>query len=80
MQAHVNAGSVCVFTKSGFDWATLMPKIRSALEQLSVKATVIDTEAFMVGQHGISDFFALNSALAKKRAPRASWCSHARLH
>lgn len=71
MQAHVNAGVVRVFTKSGFDWADRVPKIRSALERLPVEAAVIDAEAVMVGEDGISDLFALHSALAKKRAPHA---------
>lgn len=71
MQAHVNAGIARVFTKSGFDWAERVPKIRSALERLPVEAAVIDAEAVMVGEDGISDFFALHSALAKKRAPHA---------
>ncbi|MFC3692574.1 ATP-dependent DNA ligase [Chenggangzhangella methanolivorans] len=71
MQAHVNAGAVRLFTKSGLDWADRAPKIRSALERLPVEAAVIDAEAVMVGEDGISDFFALHSALAKKRAPQA---------
>lgn len=70
-QAHVNAGAVRIYTKSGYDWAARMPKIRSALEALPVEAAVIDAEAVMVGEDGITDFFALHSALARKHATAA---------
>lgn len=71
MQAHINVGTVRLYKKSGFDWADPVPKISAVLKRLSVEAAVIDAEAVMVGEDGISDFFALHSALAKKRAPHA---------
>ncbi len=70
-QCHVNAGAVRIFTKSGFDWAARMPAIAAAIEALPVSSAVIDGEAVMVGADGVSDFFALHSALAKKSAPAA---------
>ena len=49
--------SARVYTKSGFDWADRMPAITAALERLPVDSAVIDAEAVMVGEDGISDFF-----------------------
>lgn len=71
MQAHVNAGAARIYTKSGYDWADRLQTIREALERLPVEAAVIDAEAVMIGTDGISDFFAIHSALAAKRAPDA---------
>ena len=70
-QCHVNGGQVRIFTKNGFDWAARMPAIVASLEQLPVSSAVIDGEAVMEGPDGITDFFALHTALANKSAPRA---------
>lgn len=70
-QTHVNAGAVRIFTKSGFDWAARMPGIVAALERLPCESAVIDGEAAMIGADGVTDFFALHSALAAKSAPNA---------
>jgi bifunctional non-homologous end joining protein LigD len=70
-QCHVNGGRVRIFTKSGFDYAPRMPAIAQALQSLRVDDAVIDGEACMEGADGITDFFALHAALAKKHAPHA---------
>jgi bifunctional non-homologous end joining protein LigD len=71
LQSHVSGGQVRLFTKGGFDWAARMPAIAQALQALQVDDAVIDGEAWMEGPDGISDFFALQAALAKKHAPAA---------
>jgi bifunctional non-homologous end joining protein LigD len=70
-QCHVSGGKVRIYTKGGFDWAARMPAIDAALQALQVDDAVIDGEACMEGSDGISDFFALHGALAKKSAPEA---------
>lgn len=42
-----------------------------ALAGLKVRSAVIDGEAIVVGEDGLSDFFTLHAALARKSAPRA---------
>jgi bifunctional non-homologous end joining protein LigD len=70
-QAHVNAGKVRIFTKSGFDWADRMPTIAAAIAALPCEDAVVDGEAVMVGEDGLTDFFVIHSALARKSAPKA---------
>ena len=48
-----------------------MQSIARALEGLKVRSAVIDGEAVVVGEDGLSDFFSLHAALARKDAPRA---------
>ena len=48
-----------------------MPSIARALGSLQVRSAVIDGEAIVIGEDGLSDFFALHAALARKSAPRA---------
>jgi bifunctional non-homologous end joining protein LigD len=70
-QCHVSAGKIRIYTKGGFDWAARMPAIVESLQALQVDDAIIDGEACMEGADGISDFFALHAALAKKHAPHA---------
>ncbi len=70
-QAHVGAGRVQIFTKSGFDWASRFPTIVAALERLPVEDAVIDGEACVVGDDGVTDFFALHKAASAGSAPAA---------
>jgi bifunctional non-homologous end joining protein LigD len=60
-----------VFTKRGLDWSARMPSIRAAIEGLRVTSAVIDGEAIMADDDGVSDFFALHTALAAGTAPSA---------
>jgi bifunctional non-homologous end joining protein LigD len=60
-----------LFTRRGLDWSARIPGIRSALEALRVRSAIIDGEAIMANEDGISDFFALHTALAAGNAPTA---------
>jgi bifunctional non-homologous end joining protein LigD len=55
----------------GLNWADRMPSIARALGGLKVRSAVIDGEAIVISEDGLSDFFALHAALARKSAPRA---------
>jgi hypothetical protein len=44
---------------------------RAPSSALKVRSAVIDGEAIVIGEDGLSDFFALHAALARKSAPRA---------
>ena len=64
-------GRAQIFTRRGHDWSARMPNIKAALERLKVKSAVIDGEVVMTDKDGVSDFFALHLALARKSAPHA---------
>jgi bifunctional non-homologous end joining protein LigD len=67
----IDAGEVSIFTRRGHDWAQRMPAITAALRELESRAAVIDGEAVMIDAGGVSDFFALHAALARRSAPAA---------
>ena len=47
---------------------------------MKVRSAVIDGEAIVVGEDGLSDFFSLHAALARKNAPRAVLVAFDLLH
>jgi ATP-dependent DNA ligase len=70
--ASIAGGRAKIYTRRGLDWSARMPTIKAALEALRVTSAVIDGEAIMAGEDGISDFFALHERLANGSAPTAS--------
>ncbi|SEE04872.1 bifunctional non-homologous end joining protein LigD [Rhizobiales bacterium GAS191] len=68
----IDRGRAQIFTRRGHDWSSRMPNIKAALERLKVKSAVIDGEVIMAGEDGVSDFFALHMALARRNAPAAT--------
>ena len=67
----IDQGAVSIYTRRGLNWVDRMPSIARALSALKVRSAVIDGEAIVVGEDGLSDFFTLHAALARKDAPRA---------
>ena len=67
----IDQGNVSIYTRRGLNWADRMPSIARALSALKVRSAVIDGEAIVIGEDGLSDFFTLHAALARKSAPRA---------
>jgi bifunctional non-homologous end joining protein LigD len=67
----IDHGAVSIYTRRGHNWATRMPSIARGLSALKVRSAVIDGEAIVVGEDGLSNFFTLHAALARKSAPRA---------
>jgi bifunctional non-homologous end joining protein LigD len=53
------------------DYTGRVPGIVEALEGLPCRSAVIDGEAVILGEDGVSDFFALHAALARRHAPAA---------
>jgi bifunctional non-homologous end joining protein LigD len=76
----VDRGAVRIFTRRGHDWAERMPGIVKVLEGLGVSSAVIDGESIMTNEDGVSDFFALHSALARRQAPHATFMAFDLLH
>jgi bifunctional non-homologous end joining protein LigD len=71
LQAHVTGQGVTLFTKTGHDWTDRLPGLVASLEALQVGSAILDGEAVMEDDSGISDFFALHAALARRSAPDA---------
>jgi len=71
VQAHVGARGVVLFTKAGHDWTARFPDLAASLEALQVGSAILDGEAVMEDESGVSDFFALHAALARRSAPEA---------
>ena len=76
----IDQGSISIYTRRGHNWADRMPSIARALSALKVRSAVIDGEAIVIGEDGLSDFFALHAALARKNAPRAMLVAFDLLH
>jgi bifunctional non-homologous end joining protein LigD len=76
----VDQGAVSIYTRRGLNWADRMPSIARALSALKVRSAVIDGEAIVIGEDGLSDFFTLHAALARRNAPRAMLVAFDLLH
>jgi bifunctional non-homologous end joining protein LigD len=68
----IDRGKVSIYTRRGHDWSARMPGIAQALANLKVRSAVIDGEAIMADHEGLSDFFALHAALARRHSPHAA--------
>jgi bifunctional non-homologous end joining protein LigD len=67
----IDRSDVKIYSRRGRDWAARVPNIAAALAALRLRSAVIDGEAIMTSEDGISDFFALHAALATGAAPHA---------
>ena len=76
----IDQGSISIYTRRGHNWADRFPSIARALSALKVRSAVIDGEAIQIGEDGLSDFFSLHAALARKHAPRALLVAFDLLH
>jgi bifunctional non-homologous end joining protein LigD len=76
----IDQGSISIYTRRGHNWADRFPSIARALSGLKVRSAVIDGEAIQIGEDGVSDFFSLHAALARKHAPRALLVAFDLLH
>src|SRR5262249_20051118 len=52
---------VRLITRGGYDWSKRYPVIHSAVSKLKVKSAVIDGEAVVCAENGVSDFKKLHS-------------------
>jgi len=71
MMAHVADGKVRLFTRSGLDWTRRFgSEIVEALASLDCGQAIIDGEAVVLGDDGVSSFSALQAALSANRTER----------
>lgn len=65
--AAVGGGKARLYTRNGKDWSERFPQIVEALEDLNVESALIDGEAAVLKESGLSDFSALQESLSKGR-------------
>lgn len=67
-QAHVDQGSVQLYTRSAQNWTRKYPTVARALEKLKVQNAVLDGEIVWIDENGRSDFQKLQNALKEKES------------
>ena len=66
VSAYIDNGQVTIRTRRGHDWTDRFPAIARALGELPIHSAVIDGEAVVTNEQGLSDFGALQAALGVK--------------
>ncbi len=67
LMAVIEDGRARLLTRRGLDWTDRFPGIAEALEQLPAKSAIVDGEAVVEDENGVSSFSALQDALAEHR-------------
>lgn len=60
--ARIDGHDVRLFTRNGHDWSAKMPRQVAALRTLGLDSAWLDGEMVVNGEHGVSDFQALQNA------------------
>ena len=63
--ARRDKGRIRMFTRNGYDFSAPFPKIAAAVESLPVRSCVVDGEAIVVDERGLSVFNALRFRLSR---------------
>jgi bifunctional non-homologous end joining protein LigD len=63
----IDGGRVRLMTRSGLDWTERFPGIAGALGALRAKSAIVDGEAVVEEENGVSSFSALQDALSDRR-------------
>ena len=59
----VEGGKARAFTRNGYDWSERYPHIVGAARAIPVRNAIIDGEAIVQNELGVSDFHALRSSM-----------------
>ena len=71
IQAHVSAGKVKLFTRSGLDWTPRFGEpLRRELLALKCKQAIIDGEMVVLSDKGVASFALLQADLSAGRSDR----------
>jgi bifunctional non-homologous end joining protein LigD len=62
---YLNGGTVRMLTRNALDWSPNFPAIVDAIAKLPVKVLIIDGEALILNDKGVSHFSSLQQAFAK---------------
>ena len=66
--AFVGNGRPRLLTRRGLDWTARFPSIAEALKELPVKSAILDGEAVIEDENGVSSFSALQNAFSDSKA------------
>jgi len=80
LQARITDGSVQLLTRKGLDWTARFPSIAKALKGLKIKAALIDGEAVVEDQRGVTSFLKLVDALESGRSDEMVFIAFDILH
>ena len=81
IQAHISAGKVKLFTRSGLDWTTRFGEpLRRELSGLNCKQAIIDGEIVVLSDNGVASFALLQGDLSASRNDRMHFYAFDLLH
>lgn len=68
LQARIADGKVQLLTRTGLDWTKRFPSLAKALAALKLETAIIDGEAVVEDEHGVSSFAKLVQSLEDERS------------
>ena len=81
IQAHISAGKVKLFTRSGLDWTPRFGEpLRRELSGLNCKQAIIDGEIVVLSDKGVASFALLQADLSASRTDRMNFYAFDLLH
>ena len=81
IQAHLSAGKLKLFTRSGLDWTKRFGEpLRRELSQLNCKQAIIDGEIVVLSDNGVASFALLQADLSADRNDRMTFYAFDLLH
>ncbi len=84
IQIHIRSKAgrrrVQLLTRKGLDWSARMPEIARAAMQLNVESAILDGEAVVLDENGISNFAALQAAFQKENRREVTYFAFDLLH
>ena len=72
LMASFDGQGIRLLTRSGLDWTERFPEIAKSLEDFPVKSALIDGEAVIEDENGVSSFSALQEALSERKTASAA--------
>jgi bifunctional non-homologous end joining protein LigD len=72
LMALIEGGRVRLMTRSGLDWTARFPSIADAFADFPAKSAIVDGEAVVEDENGVSSFSALQDALSDRKAASAA--------
>ena len=72
LMASLDGNSIRLLTRSGLDWTERFPGIAKSLEDFPVKSALVDGEAVIEDENGVSSFSALQDALSERKTASAA--------
>jgi len=72
LMASLDGKRIRLLTRSGLDWTERFPGIAESLEDFPVKSALVDGEAVIDDENGVSSFSALQEALSERKTASAA--------